>query len=383
MSGTTLANWRTAPYNVWSFSNAREMLPTARIRKAAKPVSLEIEMADMSGVRIKADTGDLGLQEFYARTNTDSVVVLKNGRIVHEYYSDADLVDQPHILMSVSKSVLGLIAGILESHNLIDIGRTVESYLPDLASTAYKGATLRDLLDMRAGVWFVEDYTALDGLIIEYRKAQGWNPYEVGETPSDLRSYYQLMDRTNDSHNGRFLYASPNTDLLALVFEVATGKPFAALVQDFLWQPMGAASDAYITLDRFGAPRAAGGFCATARDLALVGHTLLNNGRNGETEVIPGGWIEDMWDATTQEAWAEGDFAQYYPGRTMHYRSKWYASRGAENMIFGLGVNGQNIFVDRDRDVVIVKFSSQAEAIDLDVIALTMQGIDAIRAELT
>lgn len=235
--------------------------------------------------------------------------------------------------------------------------------------------------DAGAGVWFVEDYTALDGLIID-RKAQGWNPYGIGEVPSDLRSYYQLMTRDNGPHHGRFLYVSPNTDLLGQIFEAASGRPYATLVSELLWKPMGASCDAYISVDRFGTPRCAGGLCATARDLALVGQTILQDGRNGDAQVIPAGWLSDIWTAQTQEAWNDGDFASYYPDRTMHYRSKWYGSTERENMLFGLGVNGQNIFIDRERDLVIVKLSSHPDAMDMDLIALTMVGIDALRSAI-
>ena len=43
-----------------------------------------------------------------------------------------------------------------------------------------------DLLDMRAGIFFDEDYLASAGPIIEYRKAQNWDPLGPGEKPSDL-----------------------------------------------------------------------------------------------------------------------------------------------------------------------------------------------------
>ena len=43
-----------------------------------------------------------------------------------------------------------------------------------------------------------------------------------------------------------------------------------------------------------------------------------------------------------------------------HYRSKWYVRRGAAPMAFGVGVFGQNVFVDPENGIVIAKLSSQA-----------------------
>jgi hypothetical protein len=67
----------------------------------------------------------------------------------------------------------------------------------------------------------------------------------------------------------------------------------------------------------------------------------------------------------------------------MHYRSKWYVLKDGAPMLFGMGVNGQNLFVDRASGIVVAKFSSQEAAMDEARIALTMRGIAALRAELS
>lgn len=55
---------------------------------------------------------------------------------------------------------------------------------------------------------------------------------------------------------------------------------------------------------------------------------------------------------------------------------------GSSPLLFGMGVNGQNLFVDRRNEIVIAKFSSQAMPMDEGRIALTMRGIERIRAFL-
>ena len=56
-------------------------------------------------------------------------------------------------------------------------------------------------------------------------------------------------------------------------------------------------------------------------------------------------------------AWNEGDFTNYFPGMPIHYRSKWYVLRGHAPIMFGVGVFGQNVFIDRKNQIVIAKFS--------------------------
>ena len=135
----------------------------------------------------------------------------------------------------------------------------------DLAATAYKGATIRQLLDMRAGIFFDENYLATSGPIIAYRKSTNWNPLEPGEKPTDLRGFYPQLIQSDGPHGGRFHYVSPNTDLLGWVIERATGERYADVMSRLVWLPLGAERSAYITVDRLGAPRCAGGFCATDR----------------------------------------------------------------------------------------------------------------------
>src|SRR6185436_14581288 len=117
---------------------------------------------------------------------------------------------------------------------------------------------------------------------------------------------YRELSQADGPHGGRFKYISPNTDLLGWVIERATGRRYAELMSELVWKPMGACSCAYITLDRLGAPRCAGGMCATVADLARVGQLMLEGGRRGATQVLPAGWIEDVARNGDPAAWAAG-----------------------------------------------------------------------------
>jgi CubicO group peptidase (beta-lactamase class C family) len=370
----TLANWRTPPFHRWAFQHVREIVPSAEIAHDSGNVwRLEVGGADLSG---------LGLAEALAATATDALVVLHRGRVVFETYANGMTADTPHILMSVSKSVLGVVAAILAGQGRFDTAAPVTSLIPEVAGSAYAGATLGQLLDMRAGVLFDENYEAVSGAIIAYRKAQGWNPLEPGEAPTDLRGFFPTLREGDGPHGGRFHYVSPNTDLLGWAIERAAGERYADLVSRLLWRPMGAQRDAYITVDRLGAPRCAGGVCATARDLARLGQLIAQGGARDGRQIVPEAWIDDITHNGDAAAWDRGDFAHLFPGSPMHYRDKWYVSREAAPMLFGLGVNGQNLFVDRARQIVIAKFSSQDSALDVPAIGTTMAMVQAIRGRL-
>ena len=347
----TLANWRSSPFNRWAFHHVRELIPSADI--ASDPRRIR---------ELPAEERGLDLAAFLAETDTDGIAILKDGKLVFEQYFNGMTDQTPHILMSVSKSMLGLLVGELK----LDTERQVTEILPELQSTAYRGATLRHLLDMRAGIAWDENYLATSGPIVEYRKATGWNP--ASEPVSDLHSFYATLRESDGPHGGRMHYTSPNSDLLGWVIERATGSRYADLMSELVWKPAGAERSAYITVDRLGAPRCAGGMCTTLRDLARVGQWVLEQGKAER--------FEKEGDAN---AWADGDIAPYYPGLPMRYRSKWYILDGKAPLAFGMGIHGQNLFVDRVNRLVIAKFSSQAMPMDAARITATMRGISELR----
>ena len=357
----SLANWRTAPFNRWAFHHVRELIPSADIPNDPHRMrALEHRPLDLSALRIDPDAGEaLGLEDFIRETDTDGMAIVHRGKLVFERYGNGMTEETPHILMSVSKSLLGVLTEALGLEQ-----RLVTDVVPELKNTAYRGATVRHLLDMRAGIVWDEDYLATSGPIVEYRQASGWNPTDK---PSDLHSFYGTLIKTRE-HGGAFHYVSPNSDLLGWVIERATGRRYADLMSELVWKPLGAERSAYITVDRLGAPRCAGGMCVTLRDVARVGLWLMEQPL-----------IHQLERAGDAEAWARGDLAKYFPGLPMRYRSQWYALDGAAPLVFGLGIHGQNLFIDRKNEIVIAKLSSQAQPLDAARIALTMRAVSQLR----
>jgi CubicO group peptidase (beta-lactamase class C family) len=368
----SLANWRKAPYCHWAFHHVREIIPSAKISN--DPIDVwELESGAI-------DTSSLGLDDAMVKTDSDAVVVLHKDKLVHETYRNGMTWQDPHILMSVSKSMLGLVAGTLVERGELAENDLVTKYVPELANTAYAGAKVRDLLDMRAGILFEEDYLATDGPIIDYRFAANWNPAPKDYVASDLRSFMSLLTRSDGPHGGRFHYVSPNTDLLAWVFERATGIRYAELVSERLWRPLGAEAAGYITVDRIGGARAAGGKCMLARDLARVGMMMANGGKRDGKQVVPASWLEDIIKNGDPQAWKDGDFYNKMGQREIHYRSKWYIQRDSEPLIFGVGIHGQFLFVDPAKKLSVAWFASRNSPLDTLSFEKTLATIEKMRA---
>ena len=372
--GAKLDNWRSTPYSKWAFHHVREIVPTADVENKSglvNDLNLDIQMYE-----------DLNLEQVMEETETDAIVIAQNNSILFEKYNNGMNEKSPHILFSVSKSILGLIVGALIENKTLNESDLIIKFLPELEMTAYSDATVRDLLDMRVGVKFDEDYTATTGPIINYRYAANWNPVPVGVEAGDLKSFMGSLTERDGIHNDRFHYVSPNTDLLAWVCERASGIRYSDLISELLWTPLGAESSGYITVDRLGGMRAAGGVCFTARDLARVGLMIANYGCVNNKQIIPDSWINDIIKNGSDSAWEKRIGMDEFGNMPMHYRSFWYVQKNRDPLIHGLGIHGQYLFIDPKLNLSVAWFSSDNDATGSPYISRVMKTIKSIRNKL-
>ena len=379
-AGVSLANWRNAPNNRRSFHHVEELLPVATVKRGTNTSTLDASARSLGGFSLQIPNGpQLGLDAVLAATSTDAMMVLLNGQVVHEFYGNGMSASSKHVLMSATKAVMGLLAGLLAQKGRLDVEAPVTKYVPEIGSGPYAGASVRHLLDMRAGIQFDEaQQTAYD-------EATGWESTQSGAASAGLHAFFTTLRGPAQSHGGGFRYVSANTDLLGWVIERALGQPVPALLSELLWAPLQVEQDAAITLDARGAPRCTGGLCATARDFARIGQLLVNKGRCGSTQVVPAVLIDDLAQNGDRMAWASGEWgAAFAPiSKSMSYRSGWYTIDGTAQTLFAMGVYGQNLFVDRANGIVVAKFSSWAEPTDYRALGLTHMALGEIRRCLT
>ena len=373
----TLANWQDPPFNRWSFQHIRELIPTARIARAAAPAPLPRAERDVLGFRFSHGDGELTVAEMLEETYTDGFLVLHQGRIVAEHYFNGMAPDVPHLLMSVSKSVTSAVAGVLAGRGLLRVSAAVEEIVPELGGTSFEGATVQDLLDMRAGTRFDESYDNPEADVRTYERVYLWRPDNGDPRPADALGYFATL-QNDGPHGGPFRYRSILTDVLAWVIERAAGARLHELISRELWQPMGAEFDAEITLDGHGNPMADGGICASLRDLARFGQLYLDGGRG----IVPKDWIEDTIRGAPDgaRAFADGDDSPGYPPGA-HYRNCWWIRDPGVPFYQASGINGQNIFVHVPSQTVVAKFSTWPTALSLAA-GVTTQAALAISSAL-
>ncbi|TIL57798.1 MAG: serine hydrolase [Mesorhizobium sp.] len=364
-----LGNWRESPFSRWSFQNVGELVPSARV--AAASSSSEAPAQDLDGLlgeKVALAGGAETVAAFLTRSDTDALTIMKAGKFVGDWFAPHMEFGARHIIFSISKSLTAILAGILEGEGVFDPQAPVTRYLPEAAGSAYGDASVRHVLDMSVSLDFEEAYLDPESAFARYRRATLWNPGGM----ESLADFILTLQRLGEPHGRTFRYRSPNSDLLGILIERASGQRFAELMHEKLWLPLGAMSEASVTVDLAGTARTAGGISVTPRDLAGIGEMMRQGGIANGRRIVPEAWVRDtVSTGGDAEAWQRGTMAFLFPkGR---YRNKWYQTGAASGAFCGIGIHGQWLYVDPKAEVVIAKMSSQPEPVDepldLDMIA--------------
>lgn len=374
-----MMDWDRAPWNRWAFQHVRELVPTAPVRRAPVPSpwpEAAGSLADFGYV------GPDGTRTTFARmlddTYTDAVLVWADGKVQHESYHNGMDATRLHLLQSVSKSLTSAAAGSLVAEGLLRPDALVTDFLPELEATGWRGATLQHVLDMTSGTRFTETYTQPDSDVGKMDTAAGWKPAPGGVDASDWPSciWEQITGLTvaEAPHGTRFAYRSIETDVLAHAMERVTGQRLPQILSERLWQPLGCAEDASITVDRSGYGLACGGISASLRDMGRFGLALLNNGMVAGRQAIPEAWCHDirhgnhgLFNAESDRNWPNG-----------RYRNQFWVEDSRLGRHYCFGVFGQMVMVAPDTGTMVVKLSSWPDFLNTDLSRVTMAGLRAV-----
>ncbi|WP_019969494.1 serine hydrolase [Mycobacterium sp. 141] len=384
-SSLTLDNWQSAEHLHWAFQHIGDFLPVATVFRGGGPVAeLDVSTASASAAVAELLFYDVihGRQTtvggVMAVTDTDGWIVVHNGTVLLEQYYGGMTASTPHLLMSVTKTLVAAVLAALE----LDVNRQVADFVPALAESGYAGATVRNLLDMRSGIKFSEDYLDPLAEVRLLEQAIGWAPRTVADVPSTMYDYLVTL-RADAEHGGPFRYRSCETDVLGWVCEAAAKQKMPELMSRLVWANLGAAHDATITVDSAGAGLFDGGASACLSDLARFGSLFINDGAslNG-TQVIPPSWIADTLAgaADSREAFSAGRNNTRMPGG-MYRNQMWFPYRG-NDIALCLGIHGQMIYVNRAVNMVAAKLSSWPQPEDDTKLFSTLAAFNAIANSL-
>ena len=376
------------PYNRWAYQNMRQIWPTApvlpAVRAVAVPRRIDARIGTVGVARLDGSLADF--ETFLRQTFTDSLVVIQGGAVVCERFLNGMTADSPHIMFSCTKSFIGLFALMAIAEGLVAEDTPIVRILPELRGSGFATASFGQVMDMTAAVRFNEDYADPEAEIHDYAAILGAGVKAAGKTAPDLYSYAQgLQPDQGRAHGTVFEYQTPQADVLNWALCRLTGQSFIQLLERRIWSRIGTDGEAYVMLDPSGIIFAGGGLNATAADVTRFAVMALAGGRFGAEQVVARSVFDTLARGGSTAAFlkrpgAEAEMA----GGHWSYRAQWWVRNVPEHEAFmALGVNGQMIYIDRTRDVAVVKQSSWPEADSLYFNQYTFNAVDAVIAWLT
>lgn len=276
------------------------VLPSAAIPAgSARPWSLRPE--DLSMVTYEYDGRQRSVAEFMVDRETDGIVFIKDGQLVFEAYANGFDRFTLHHCWSSTKAYVSTLIGNAIHIGLIDsVADPIERYLPASAGSGWEGTTLQQLLRMESGVAWDEHTSHL------FRNSQfaQWQRLTLDYLTSGrigrTRDEYLLSLPRTEPAGSRFNYNSANTQMLAWILEEVHSRPFAQVLSNQLWKPLGCEQDGAIYTDRLGAAPASMGLYATPRDFARLGQLMLAGGVSATGErLVSTDWIQQATSFST------------------------------------------------------------------------------------
>ncbi|HEX2850237.1 MAG TPA: serine hydrolase [Acidimicrobiales bacterium] len=279
-------------------------------------------------------------------SDTYAVVVISGGRLVAERYGGAlpsftsdptpVTVGVPLLSWSMAKSMLHCVVGMLVDEGALELDAPAP--VPEWSSPGDpRGAiTLEQLLAMRDGLDFAEDYVdARASDVIEML---------FGSGVDDVAHF--AADRPLAAPPGeRFNYSSGTSNIVSGIVArvIGGGEPYEAFVRSRLFEPIGMRT-ARATFDTAGTWIASSYVHATAQDFARFGLLALRDGVWDGRRLLPEGWIDHGRRVRSVD-----------PDDGQLYGAHWWVHGDAHGTFRASGYEGQRIIVCPALDLVVVR----------------------------
>ncbi|MFB4393930.1 MULTISPECIES: serine hydrolase domain-containing protein [unclassified Pseudomonas] len=284
---------------------------------------------------------------------SDALLIVRDGRIVHERYTAPTRADTPHLTWSISKSVLATLLGVAQAEGRFQLTDPAARYYPPLQ--AHPQLKLVDLLHWASGLAWQEgyEYAPLKSSVVAMLYTRG---------RQDMAAF-TAANFAQVSPGSRFAYSSGDSNLLAAALR---GMLEPGRYADYPWQalfePLGIAS---ATWERDGAGTYVGSsyLYLSARDLARIGLLMARDGRWRERQLLTPEWVRFNRTLFTCAKGIPGEanpgghwwLNQPLPGQPTPWPS------APVDTFAALGHWGQALYIVPSRQLVIVRYGDDRD----------------------
>ena len=271
-----------------------------------------------------------------------SLLVFRNNKLIAESYTkNLAEITQPIAIWSCTKQVTGILTGIAIEQGFIDnVTDPIQKYLPDaIARFPDKSAiNLQNLLQMESGIAFEND---------------GFN----GESNQLLR---QIPSNSLDfvlglpfhfSSGEKFHYNDGDPHLLSAILQYQTGKTTKDWAEEVLFSKLGMKNYDWAVY-KDGITMGAFGIMATPREMARIGHLVLNKGYWNGQQIVNPAWIDEMTSVKVSAEKVNNS------GNSFGYL--WWIDE-ERRIVFMWGHGGQHVFIKPAKNLVIVTTADKTD----------------------
>lgn len=342
--GTSETMW-SDPNMIGSYRHWDEIYPVRVIPRADAPLPLAYGTPVDEIVYRRGDR-QFTIDEYFERTRATGVIVIRDDAIVFERYGHGAGEASLMTSMSVAKSFVSTLVGFAIQDGLIEsVDDPIDRYIPDLAGTGYETVPIRAVLQMSSGVRFVEDYGSPNADSMKL-----WLE-TVHYRTKRLNDFIVEMQR-RDPPYADFNYKGVDTAALGWLVTKVTGRTLSDYLAEKIWKPLGMEADANWGLDGRGADATEIAFCclnARLRDYARFGLFMLHRGNWNGAQLLSADWIAEATVPNSDQVAYGALHEGYGPG----YGYQWWALPGPDGAYTAIGVNGQFLYINPARNMVV------------------------------
>jgi CubicO group peptidase (beta-lactamase class C family) len=330
---------------VGSYRHYGDIFESRPVHKQGEPSALS-NGEPVTDVSYDVRNSTYKLDDYFSRSHTAGIIVLKNGRIVFERYL---LGADEHSLFnsqSIGKSFTSTLVGFAIGDGLIrSVDDPISDYVPELKGSGYEGVPIKAVLQMSSGVDWDDD----SDLLRMSNESMRLNTTPTIEFARNVKRSGNPFDKFN--------YAGVNAVALGWMVSRVSGKTLSDYLSEKLWRPLGMESDASWVTDGKGPTAneiANGGLNVTLRDYARFGLFMSHNGVWQGKQLLPPSWVAEA----TRPDRPQVAFGKLYSGYKLGYQYQWWAFPGPDHAFEGKGTRGQFLYVNPAEDLVIVVTSA-------------------------
>lgn len=354
---------------VATFRNIDRLFPTRTIKAGRAVRDLPPAKRQLTDLTFEHEGTTYDLYDVMALNNFTALLVLKDGGIAFETYQRGNTADTRWMSMSVAKSMTSTLAAIAIREGLIaGLDAQVTDYVPALRGSAYDGVSVRDVLRMASGVQWNETYSDPRSDRRALLRAQ------ISQKPGTAMAVMAALPRAAPPGTVNN-YSTGETQVLGEIVRGAVGKPLSDYLSEKIWAPYGMEADARWWLDSpDGIEIGGSGISATLRDYGRFGQFFLEGGVIDGVSILPAGWTRE---ATSPSTLKDGSVLAY----GYMWWTGWTGPSAADGAYAAAGIQGQHIYINPTRKVVVVTFGAQPKPVGREPID-AMVFFDAVAASL-